>query len=438
MRDVEEREIWARLLKARAHTEPQPFMFEAGSIDLSRPCTILGGRNGAGKTRALKAIAKAMGDEGVFLNLHHLIEQAHILYRSRDDLDEIADEAGSWTPTEDRTEDIQKIIGRAYDSVEWSELDLVPSEDEVAEVFKWRRDQAVVPYFRVTHLGRTYTSPDMGLGEFSVHFLFWILEQFADQKGLTLLLDEPDAFLPPKGVRSLLASLQGICLRRDWRLIISTHSEELISKSMEHDAFLLLRLNDAGETEVIDTTVSPVAGHSLLARPPVEQVLFVEDEVAAALLEALMRHADPSYMDRVTIVWCKGEGDMRELIRKLPRPPRPRVRFAFVFDGDQRDLPVEEGTGWPIAFLPTSEEPDRLLRSTGAQLTVLAHQFATTPVEMTLFLDSIAGENPHDWVIKLGDKYERRRIITALAHLWAADHPDECREILEAVAHDVA
>src|SRR3546814_6656475 len=104
-------------------------------------------------------------------------------------------------PSQSRIDDLHKIIGRTYESVEWSALDLGPAEDTVADVFRWRSDQPVVPYFRVTYRGRTYASPEMGLGEFSVHFLLWILEQYADrgdrgdeEKITTLLLDEPDAF----------------------------------------------------------------------------------------------------------------------------------------------------------------------------------------------------------------------------------------------------
>lgn len=440
MRDVDAQAIWSKLRAAHASAKPVPFAFGSSTIDLARPCMVIGGRNGAGKTRALRAIADGLGDEGAFLNLHHLIEQAHILYRSREDLDEMAEEAGLDSPPQNRVADLQKIIGRNYDAVEWSALDLGPAEDSVAEVFKWRNDQPTVPYFRVTYRGRTYSSPDMGLGEFSVHFLLWILEQYADRgdrdgraKITTLLLDEPDAFLPPRSVRILLACLQDVCLRRGWRLILSTHSEEMIGTSLDHEAFLLLRVDDNGETEILDGAATPALASELLARSHLEQVVFVEDEVAASLLEVAIARIDPGYMNQVEIVWGNGHGYMRELIKSLPHPAKPRVRFAFVFDGDQRDEPMDTGTGWPVAFLPTGGEPDELLRSVSAKLPALAAVFGTNATQISIFLDSLEGENSHDWVIKLGDRYERRRVLPTLSGLWAEAHLDECARLLAAI-----
>lgn len=440
MREVDARTVWSRLLAANANAKPAPFNFGTSTIDLARPCIVFGGRNGAGKTRVLKAIASELGDEAVFLNLHHLIEQAHILYRSRVDLDEMAEEAGLAAPSKNQIDDLQQIIGRTYETIEWSSLDLGPAEDPVAEVFKWRNDQPAVPYFRVTYRGHPYSSPDMGLGEFSVHFLLWILEQYADRGGLedrkkitTLLLDEPDAFLPPRGVRSLLACLQDVCLRRGWTLILSTHSEEMIDRSLDHDAFLMLRVDDNGETEILDGPDTPSLASELLGRSPLEQVIFVEDEVAASILEVAIARADQGYKDRVVIVWGNGHGYMRDLLKNLPHPPNPRVRFAFVFDGDQRNKPLDPGRGWPVTFLPTEGEPDELLRSVRAELSTNAHLFGTNATQMSVFLDSLDGENSHDWVIKLGDKYERRRVLPTLSALWADSHLEECTSLLEAI-----
>ncbi|WP_353987709.1 hypothetical protein [Ruicaihuangia caeni] len=343
----------------------------------------------------------------------------------------MADESGFAEPSSERIDHLKKIIGRAYDSVEWSSLDLVPAEDSVADVFKWRGDQATVPYFRVSHRGRRYTSPEMGLGEFSIHFLFWILEQYADQADLTLLLDEPDAFLPPRGVRSLLASLQDFCLRNKWTLVLSTHSEEMIDAAIEHEAFVLLRVDDRGVTEIVDTATAPEVAAEVLPGLPMDRVLFVEDEVAAIVLSAAIRAVDARLLSQVEIVWGNGQGYMRELLKRLPRRPAPRIRFGFVFDGDQRAVPLDTGAGWPVAYLPTDREPDDVLRSVKSELLEHAASFGTTPKQMSVFFDTIEGENSHDWVIKVGDRYERRRVLPTLAAIWADGHGEECRALVE-------
>lgn len=112
--------MWEKLRKARKRLDARPF--EVGgetSIDLAHPCTVLGGRNGAGKSRLLRRLDEYLGARAILVDLHHLTEQALILYRSRDDFEAMTDEVDPLTLGEDRLQDVQKIVGRRYDSVEW-------------------------------------------------------------------------------------------------------------------------------------------------------------------------------------------------------------------------------------------------------------------------------------------------------------------------------
>lgn len=429
MRRAKEVLVWKQLQAGYAATPPSPFPVGASAtIDLSRPCTILGGRNGSGKSRLLRAISAHLDTAGLYLDLHHLCEQALTVLRSLSDPDEMKDELGRIGPDNDRLGDVRRVVGREYDSVNWYALDVGPQGDEIAAKFRWGAEadnDPLTPYFRVEYAGLEYGALDMGLGEFSVHFLFWILEQFRDRKDLTLLLDEPDAYLPPVGVERLLSRLLALCQKRGWRMVVSTHSEEMITSAVEHGAFLLLSMGDGGATEAFPSQDDPTVADTLLSRPPIERVLFVEDESAWYLCRALLEHADRVLSRTTSLVWGDGHGFMSPLRNSLPRPPAPELAFAVVPDGDQRtkmsDSPL--AGRWPLHFLPTDDDPDELFQTLRSDPNALADALRVDRAELRRKLQELEGEDAHDWVNRLGETYGRQHVLTVLASMWVSAHP---------------
>lgn len=433
MRSAAEDAVWERLAKGRSGAVPQLFDVGDGTaINVAAPCTVLGGRNGAGKSRLLRKLDSHLGSRALLLDLHHLTEQAAILYRSRGDFDAMTEEVSSLGPSEERMDDLRKIVGRSYASVEWFSLELEPDDPDVAARFCWNGEQPIVPYFRATYREREYASDSMGLGEFSVHFLFWVLELFRDEREMVLLLDEPDAYLPPVGVRSLLARVLNVCMSRGWSVVLSTHSEEMIALATENDAFTLLQIDDYGETTATHSSNDPLVATSLLSRPPIDHIVFAEDESACAMSRGLLKYVDPVMERRTAFLWGGGDGYLRRLHQHLPKPPRPPVRFAYVFDGDQRgSVGAAEDKRWGAAFLPTETDPDVLMQSLSAELELLAVCLQTTPGRLRPFLSSIEGDDPHDWVNKLGDEFGRPFVLQALPAMWAELHPKEAGEFVE-------
>lgn len=435
MRESQEAEVWEKLRRARHNVTESPF--EVGgqtSLDLSHPCTVLGGRNGAGKSRLLRRLEEHLGARSTLVDLHHLTEQAFILYRSRDDFEAMTDEVDPLALGEDRLKDVQKIVGRDYDSVEWFSLELDIDDQTVADRFRWAGmdTQPLVPFFRATYRGHTYTSAGMGLGEFSVHLLFWILELLRDEEDMVLLLDEPDAYLPPVGVRSLLSRVLNLCLTRNWSVVLSTHSEEMIALAVSHRGFTLLEVDHAGETRATHSSDDPMIAATLLARPPIDSIVFAEDESACAMAGGLLHAVDPLQYRRTSFVWGGGDGYLKELHKHLPRPPKPEVRFAYVFDGDQRGtVGASKNHRWESVFLPTEQDPDELMRGLASEVERIAEMLYTTESRLRPILSSIEGEDHHDWVNKLGEEFGRPQVLRALPTLWAQLHPDETESFVD-------
>lgn len=419
VRLAEEDRVWGALKKQRQGLPASLVTVGSVELDLATPCLVLGGRNGAGKSRVIKGLAEQLGEGGLFVDLHHLCEQALIVLRSRDDFEQMKEEFEALGPDEERRDDVQRIIGREYDSVEWYALEVEPSDRAIAERFRWGGPESLLPYFEVTHRGLSYTSRDMGLGEFSVHFLFWILEQYRDVENLTLLLDEPDAYLPPIGASALLARLLKICLDRKWSVVLTTHASEIIRRAVEEEAFVLLRTDTDGGIVAVHCMDDPAAADTLLDVPPVRHVLFVEDESAWMLTRVLVESLDRRLARSVELVWGNGSGYMAELQEHFPSPPRPEIRYAYVFDGDKRgEIGVSKNNRWPALFLPTDDDPDELLRTARLDVPALALRLNVPEGELSRHLDSMEGLDAHDWVNGLGAKYERARVLRALAELW--------------------
>lgn len=423
MREIKEREFWNSLKKSYANEATNLFVIGKASLNLAAGCTVISGRNGTGKSRLLRDIHAAHPDSTVLLDMHHLCEQALAVLRSRTDLEEMAKEFDSLGPDDGRIDDIQRVVGRKYESVDWYALEIAPNESDVADQFRWagdEDDEPLVPFFQVRYRSRTYTSKDMGLGEFSTHFLFWIIDQYREKKDLTLLLDEPDAYLPPVGVESLLSRLLGVCLGRRWRVIVATHSEEMIARALEEESLLVLRLDDEGDTVALDPTSAPSVVAELLPRPPVNRVLFVEDESACHLLRALLDAHDARLSRATSVIWGDGHGYLRELHKSMPRPARSELKFGFVLDGDQQGTLDSLDRRWPVLFLPTAQDPDTLFQAAVvADPAKLAGRLGTDETSLRLLLDAIEAADPHDWVNQLGDRFGRAIVLRGLATLWA-------------------
>ncbi|WP_140449463.1 ATP-dependent nuclease [Curtobacterium flaccumfaciens] len=426
-RDAKAEKIWGKLDEDNRRPLLNSVQVGKNHLDLSSGCVILGGRNGVGKTRLLRSVGTLLGDDALYLDLHHLSEQAMILLRSRDDEEGAVEDVGVYTPSAETLDDLTRVIGRKYSLVEWADLELVPFEPEVAKAFEWDRGQSYVPYFRVTHHDRSYTGREMGLGEFTVHFLFWILEQYRDRGNLTLLLDEPDAFLPPIGIKALLQELLAVCVERKWQLILTTHADEMIRSAMDHNAFVLLSKDEDG-----DVTAHPVGENRhlasfLLARPPVERILYCEDESASFLIDSILRKSKLLSRKSFAIAWTGGNGELVALRSRIPHPARFAIQLTFVFDGDQWDKTTSVEGAWPARFLPTGGDPDAMFRDAVNAENLSAR--LDVPVEqIRAFLGSIEGQEDHDWTNKLGEEYGRNRTLAALADGWVSEHETECVE----------
>jgi hypothetical protein len=206
----------------------------------------------------------------------------------------------------------------------------------------------------------------------------------------------------------------------------------MIDLALSEQAFVLLRSEEDGTTSSVHSADDPTVADRLLARPAVRHIVFVEDESAWHLSRALIEVMDIRLASSTVIVWGNGAGYLTELQTHIPRPPRPEMSFVVLFDGDQRQkIKPASGNRWPALFLPTGQDPDELFKSTGDDVEGLASRLNTAANGLKIFLDSIEGQDPHDWVNDLGQEYGRPSVLRALAELWVERNPESVEPFLK-------
>jgi AAA domain, putative AbiEii toxin, Type IV TA system len=424
VREVIESQAWFKLERERNEffSLPQSVTLDANTqITLRKRCHILAGLNGSGKSETLRKLSNALGRNCTIVRLHETCEQVRAILRSRDDIGEMEAEVGSLPISSDMIASLKRVIGRDYESVGWYNLELEPTQPTAVK-WPWPEDvQSIVPHFLVEHDGVNYRSTEMGLGEFSVHLLFWILWQFRERPGTVFLLDEPDAYLPPRTRMRFLSWILTMAREYKWQLVISSHAEQIINVAHDNDALVVLARHSGSVNWYHSSEHAENLIRDLVAQAPAELILFCEDEVAAAMTRAMIVSGAPELSQSSVVIWKDGDGYLRSLAKHLPRTTASPVQFALVFDGDQRNKieAFAEGNGWPVLCLPTSQSPDALLRGAKSSPSTLAEALGRSEPPVVMALSALEGVDDHDWVNEIADRFgPRTHALDTLAQLW--------------------
>ena len=227
--------------------------------------------------------------------------------------------------------------------------------------------------------------------------------------------------------------LLALCLTLEWKLILSTRWSEMISAAVDEQAFILLRRNASGAIEGQHCRDDPSVADTLLAKPPVRRMFFVEDESAWTLTNVLLETLDRRLPHSTAVCLSgKGSGYMVKLQEHFPRPPKPGLLYAYLFDGDKRnEVGASANNRWPAFCLPTPGDPDDLFRACEGDVPQLASRLNVPEAELSRFLDSIEGRENHDWVNELATEYGRGKVLRVLAEMWVEGNREHLDEILE-------
>jgi hypothetical protein len=403
-------------------------------VNIQSLVTIFAGLNGVGKTRLLDRLSDRLGDGGRFISLHDLCGWLKRILLDRNDLADAKEEVDPLQVDQDTFEAVRSIVGRGYSDIEWYALEFDDSP------FRPILGEDVVPYFRVTDGAVSYEMGEMGLGELAAHVLLWTLWYLREQSGIVVLLDEPDAYFPPRSREPLLDYVGSVAVTRNQAFVLTSHSREAIERGLTYKGTLAYMGRDGGTVRVTTDfpDVREIVRTVLYPDNPVELIGWTEDEAAHAFVLALCDRLDTTLGSRLALYWTTGMGDIEALEEHIPRPEGfvRTVEFVFFVDGDQ-EVREPADSKWPRVILPGRKSPDELFRDYAPEaIDSLVNAFGRSREIVISMLEKIEGRESHDWTNELADLCDlpRPMALRAMANAALDGNPTLVEEFRESLA----
>lgn len=300
---------------------------------------------------------------------------------------------------------------------EYDFVDMYNIEDEFDDV-------GVVPFFRVRSNGSIYDARDMGLGELSLFYFYWLLKYLdRSESDVFLFIEEPESFLPPTTQERLINILAMHIAEKSINTILSTHSEHILKRIPENNIYVMRKAN--GKI----TTLGGVGASDLisvlgLTAHKVGMVLC-EDSVAAIFSQALIK---VSMRMPAEAFYYKKSGSNGEIVKDLEQIPGDIKGFAVIgiFDGDCRINPsiaIPEGKNG--CYLPTEDPPEKVLIDYVRTLDegVLSNILNVPTENIGLALDASQGSDHHDYFVEFSRVVDKEfaYVVSSLSNAWVED-----------------
>jgi len=241
---------------------------------------------------------------------------------------DIPDEIKNWTC---------RILGHSYEALVNNKVGYHPSAP-LAQVIS------------ATRRGCTYSETHMGFGEGRAQFMIHSLEALPDKS--LVLLEEPETSLHQRAQHELGHYLVDVAIRKGHQILLTTHSEYLLS-ALPGASRIFLYPSDQGIEQLCGITAAQA--NSLLTDGFDKALtVLVEDECAAAILAEILDRVDRHFRRAVNITCPAGKN---ELVTTLRATQRAGLRLAAVLDPDTPES--QEHRQMFIFKLPGTRPPEK-------------------------------------------------------------------------------
>lgn len=281
-----------------------------------------------------------------------------------------------------------------------------------------------------------YTENTMGLGEARVAYLVKILEEAPN--GSLILLEEPEIGLHAMAQRNLVNYLLEMVFTRDFQIILTTHSREIL-ELLPSEALIYLERNPMGEVQVIPGLSSYEVGSNLGYTNSSPPSLVVEDELAEQMiLELLRKHARMDLARSLRIIHGGDKKTVKQVCEALKQAGISKV--AVILDGDMREgVKAEDPWEWcdferssvsvangkaniPVTYLPSNRAPEKDVFS---RERVVAYFYDNYRVQVQNTLASVADHHNYAYEIGKACACSAEEIIhKSVEEYWRIDDTD--------------
>lgn len=320
----------------------------------------------------------------------NLIPEIQKLFCEQGNIEELLESYNSVELDSDDLKLVNFLTNSTYQKVE-----IINIEDEY-EGFP------MVPFFIVEQDGARYDSRNMGLGELSLLYFFWLIDYIKKSDSHCLLLiEEPESFLPPLTQNRLCNVVAMTCAEKGTYCLISTHSEHILKRIPRTHIHAMSKVS--GEVKFFTVSSHFEQMGVLGLTSPKKGVLFFEDEAAGLLIKALVKASLVLVVD--SFYYHNSVSD-NGVINDLERFPNGLAGFSFIaiFDGDCRgkyDRVLRPHSNY--MFLPSNESPEGLLIDylASEELSLVSACLRVSREALSAAFAEVAGSDHHDYFHEL-------------------------------------
>jgi predicted ATPase len=215
------------------------------------------------------------------------------------------------------------------------------------------------PYFKVASDFVEYDSRNMGLGELSLFYFFWLVNYINKFEGSKfLLVEEPESFLPPFAQEKVANILAHSISEFGISCILSTHSEHIL-KRVPRSNIVIFRKSSGRLSSRIASDKFEYLQVIGLAAPKVGLLLF-EDSAAILFFKTIIKYSKEFVPDSFYYYNSGSEGDIISDLNRLPSKIE-EFRIIGVFDGDCRTRDIRLSVKSLYTFLPSVLSPEEII-----------------------------------------------------------------------------
>lgn len=305
---------------------------------------------------------------------------------------------------DEELQDLKELAGKDYSAVRIYEIDDYGG-------------MPAFPYLEVEYAGIRYNSLMMGLGEFSLIYVFWKLRNLP--RNSIVLMEEPESFAAPRSQRSLIDYLAQVTDRGGHLCILSSHSGTIAERIPNQAIQLFSR-----DGQQVAITINPAP------RLLVDRIGFysrrrfaglVEDGAARAFCRALVEQLDPRVAADLDILISGSNGEISDALKKIKPDPNERLLLVGIYDGDQRNA-IPKNLAWSTVCLPGSTNPDNELRNLvkNSMKDTIAKALGIPNNTLVAALSGLEGVDNHDWTNRLCETLRITifQLFSSLVPLW--------------------
>lgn len=310
--------------------------------------------------------------------------------------------------------DLSYIINKSYSEIMIYEIDNFAGYD-------------VLPYFKVISNGISYTSELMGLGEYSLFHLYWLINHM--EKLSILLIEEPECFIYPRSQQYLMNLLAKISSKKKIWCLLTTHSPQVLKKIHFSNINII---SSGNPTSVLINATDPIDYISILDDSvSKEGIIFVEDYAAKLFLSNIVAKFDQNLLKRFSIAMCGSHSDIERLLKGFPDEGH-WLKVIGIVDGGLKKEYKDFNSKWNIMSLPGGDPPDKILtdclRNNSANI---SESMEIDLNKLNLGIGTVAGAEYHDFVSALAQQISRNcdTVNEHIFNCWykIGENSDKCR-----------